>query len=165
MPRDFGFDICTCHQELSPFVSIQFSLYKIYTLFERLLTNKKAIPPTNKTFHLNFASISMISRTSRSSKKVEYSWTKILNHYVTLQRFLWMLVDMMYDFKIYVYHLNIGKPNMTSLLQTFTDNTTRPSTSAKIKVVVIRTWARWPKTNVAFSWSWAFGTSSMLINL
>jgi hypothetical protein len=30
---------------------------------------------------------------------------------------------------------------------------------------VIRTWARWPKTNVAFSWSWAFGTSSMLINL
>jgi len=46
-----------------------------------------------------------------------------------------MLMDMTYDFKIYVFHLNIGKPNMTSLLQTFTDNTTRASTSAKIKVL------------------------------
>jgi len=52
---------------------------------------------------------------------------------------------------------------MTSLLQTFTDKMTRPSTSAK--VVVIRTWTRWPKTNGAFSWSWGVGVSSMLINL
>jgi hypothetical protein len=30
---------------------------------------------------------------------------------------------------------------------------------------VIGTWATWPKTNGAFSWSWGFGTSSMIINL
>jgi hypothetical protein len=34
MPRDFGVDICTCHQELSLFVSIQFFLYKSTNLLK-----------------------------------------------------------------------------------------------------------------------------------